>query len=198
MKNDKLKLMKYSVAAASGLACGGVASGAIIHTPDVNLTLTFQLTDELYIDFEGQSASIAATPPADSDIYIMGYSSDDFSMYRRFSPNAVARNGADLLEFSAGQEIESGADFGTYGDLLDNSSFDTSMGQYAGVRLDDTNYGWVQLSFDSVNNTVTVYDFAYDNSGAPIDAGAIPEPGTMAFMALAGTAALAIRRTFLI
>lgn len=48
-------------------------------------------------------------------------------------------------------------------------------------------YGWVEVGLTIGNNlgpSVTIYRYAYDNTGAPITMGAVPEPAPMAFLAL--------------
>lgn len=181
-------LLKTSIA---GAVLTASTEGAVIYSGPINLTLTFQNGDELYVDFEGMNAAIQASPIAGDDIFIADYSSDDFTV--ETPESSVARTGSNLLEFSAGQSIGFGSNFGAYGDLRDGSTFDTSLGQYGGIRLDTGNYGWAQLSFDSVNNTVTLVDFAYEDTGSAIAAGAVPEPSTLAALLLAGST-LAFRR----
>ncbi|MEP7015241.1 MAG: PEP-CTERM sorting domain-containing protein, partial [Verrucomicrobiota bacterium] len=72
---------------------------------------------------------------------------------------------------------------------------------YAGFQFqaaDGIHYGWVQLAV-SANGTTSIIDFtnaAYNTTpGAPINAG-VPEPGTMALLAMGATAILgaAIKR----
>jgi hypothetical protein len=46
-----------------------------------------------------------------------------------------------------------------------------------------TNYGWLQLSFDSLTSA-TVSQWAYQDDGSPITVGVIPEPGTALLVGL--------------
>ena len=71
---------------------------------------------------------------------------------------------------------------------------------YIGFRFIDANghldYGWMQLQFNaggfnSQSTSLTVIDWAYDNSGNPIVAGQVPEPSSMA-LALLGAGALGL------
>lgn len=76
---------------------------------------------------------------------------------------------------------------------------------YLGFRFDADgngpgnafNYGWAQVSYNA-DKSLTLYDFAYESSGAPIaaGAGAVPEPASFAAVAglLAGSSALLRRR----
>jgi len=48
-------------------------------------------------------------------------------------------------------------------------------------------YGWVDISLVNVTGTqpiVTIFGYAYDNTGAKIPAGSIPEPAPIALLAL--------------
>jgi hypothetical protein len=50
-----------------------------------------------------------------------------------------------------------------------------------------TDYGWAKISYNSSSQNLSLYSYAYDNSGAAIGAGqtcAVPEPSTLALMAM--------------
>ena len=61
-------------------------------------------------------------------------------------------------------------------------------------------FGYVELATNAWTGAGTIgvqfFSLAYENSGAPIDAGAVPEPTTLAALAFggAGLAAAALRR----
>jgi hypothetical protein len=66
-----------------------------------------------------------------------------------------------------------------------------------------TDFGWAELSLTAFNNfdgtvteTLTIENYAYDDSGALLPAGEVPEPGTMGSMALGALAlgAVGLRR----
>ena len=80
------------------------------------------------------------------------------------------------------------------GEMVRGQSADKSAGLSSTFVNTDTSgfYG-----IGAVNNTVTVYDFAYEDTGAAILAGAVPEPSETAAVAavlLAGGAAHYRRR----
>ncbi len=71
---------------------------------------------------------------------------------------------------------------------------------YIGLSLNNgANYGWVSVTYNS-DQTLTIHDFAYQDSGAAILAGdtgmAIPEPATTGLIAaaLAGSVAIFLKR----
>ncbi len=64
-------------------------------------------------------------------------------------------------------------------------------------------FGWAEFSLSAVNNldgtiteSLTIDNYAYDDSGAQLPAGAVPEPGTMGSMAMGALAlgAVGLRR----
>jgi hypothetical protein len=192
---EKKTLMKYSAAMATGLVAGN-ASPTIIYTDIDDITISGSDVSNLYLDFEGQSASTASSAFAGADLYFYA-GGNYFSAYCIGNNLVASDNNYNLLEFSAEQEIGSSSSFSYFGYISSfySTTFGPEMGQYAGVSLNG-NYGWIQLSYDSDRETLKVYDFAYEDSGTPITAGAIPEPSAMALIALTGTAMLAARRRF--
>jgi hypothetical protein len=94
---------------------------------------------------------------------------------------------------------------GTAHQTLGPSSFDHKFAMFrfqpGAIQL----YGWLELSYaatdgygpvDALGPSMTIHRWAYDDTGAKIaagDAGAVPEPGTFALMALA-LGAIGMRR----
>lgn len=100
--------------------------------------------------------------------------------------------------------------FDSFGAWLDNNP------HYFGLRFDNGSglqYAWVQAQVNYLTGTpevqtpglgaasvpsisLTVIDWAYDSSGAPIVAGdaGVPEPGTMALFAIGAAGLVALRR----
>lgn len=94
---------------------------------------------------------------------------------------------------------------------FDAGNFAPGVTGIAGIQLGNGDYGWIRLRIDSDGvqqplsvltgdpalqdglgfpDRLTVIDWAVEDSGAPIQAGAIPEPSTLALLA-AGAAGLA-------
>jgi hypothetical protein len=56
-------------------------------------------------------------------------------------------------------------------------------------------YGWADITYNDVSNSITLNNFAYNNTpNAAVTAGAIPEPSSMLLLAMGGTTVLAARR----
>jgi len=68
---------------------------------------------------------------------------------------------------------------------------------YLGFSFDNsgtTNYGWLAVTYNDASQTLVIGDFAYENSGASISAGAIPEPSSLGLLVLGASGLLARRR----
>lgn len=57
-----------------------------------------------------------------------------------------------------------------------------------------TLYGWAQFSISSNAQTMTLVDYAYENSGTAINTAAVPEPGTVAMGAIGAGLFFLVRR----
>jgi hypothetical protein len=67
---------------------------------------------------------------------------------------------------------------------------------YKNVALTDKYYGWANITYNDVANTLVLNNFAYNNTpNASISAGSVvPEPSSMLLLAMGGTTVLAARR----
>jgi len=68
---------------------------------------------------------------------------------------------------------------------------------YLGLRFlvgGVTNYGWASVTVSPNMQSYTIHQFAYDNTGANIQAGVIPEPTSLSLLALGAAGLLAFRR----
>lgn len=110
---------------------------------------------------------------------------------------------ASKLAFGANlatQAFTSGSGFGTmafrngYGN---DQWLDAGTG-FIGFRFDNGSgleYGWVRITMDGAPlNSFTVVDYAWGDSATPITAGEVPEPGSLALLAIGATGLLAWRK----
>ena len=76
-------------------------------------------------------------------------------------------------------------------------NFIGQSGKYLGVRFkigDDIHFGWVQVDVNADANQATINGYGYqDVPGATAHAGTVPEPGSLALLAI-GAAGIAARR----
>lgn len=110
----------------------------------------------------------------------------------------------DLLRsLSASDTVDGsvGNIFADEGFIIDSGVTNWTPGTtgYAGFFFNDGAtdiYGWVEMDFSADSSTFTVLQYAYDDSGAAIQVGAIPEPSTALLLGLGlvGLAAVCRRR----
>lgn len=106
-----------------------------------------------------------------------------------------------LVGVNSGELIPSGFPWATYGGTYYpgyGSELPEDQATYLGVRFDlgsGFQYGWVGVVMDPTDHLLDAFAWGYETvPGEPIEAGAIPEPGTLAALALGATALLGRRR----
>ena len=75
--------------------------------------------------------------------------------------------------------------------------FNTSAERFLGVKFDLSGasfFGWVGLEVEQHRLTARVTAWAYEDTGAPIRAGEIPEPSPLALLAMGAAGIAALRR----
>ena len=199
--SERAAIRLASYAAAAGLGAFGVAqdsAGAIVYTdvPDVTIT---QGEGPIYINLDsaGQNEfAIAAFlssvrvnpynigPQASKVLTSVSYYVNSFAAGASIGPASTEAGGARF----AGRQV--GADFYNF----------VGTDKYVGLKWDigggNFNYGWARVDVSGANNgTATLFSFAYESTpNAPIAAGAIPEPSSLALLAAGGGAAALKRR----
>ena len=142
----------------------------------------------------------AAPPITTSSSFSIDASGDDFNF--NYSPASSFSAKVSLTPVSGHALITTSSV--AFGDTIDGSdSFTSSQvsttatgSTYYGFSLlgGQTLYGWMKVSLDASSGSVE--QWAYEDSGAPIQVGAVPEPASAAALAalLAGSAAAMKRR----
>jgi len=121
-------------------------------------------------------------------------------------PQGFAGGGTNLTGLATGYVVGPTGGFNTNTKvyLVNNYNLQGGLSEgqnYIGFRfLDDgdsgtTLYGWANISIDTNANTFTMTEWAYDDSGAGIEVGAVPEPeATVTGLAALALGAAGLRR----
>jgi len=83
-----------------------------------------------------------------------------------------------------------------YGGANPNAQFNNASNKYLGFSFASGSnlfYGWARVSVNQAAGTFTVHDWAYENSGGGIVAGAVPAPGALGLLAV-GASGLGLLR----
>lgn len=191
-------------AASAALASAAVAesaSAAIIFDPSTSyssgatFTLDGMASSEIALVFQAGMGMMG------DDLFLdapgmMGGSTVDFSIV------STGMMGDDsLVLLGLGDTVDGSLAFGNEGYLVDNGVVNApwlaATTGYAGFQFDDgtgtTLYGWLELELDPTGPDFTVLQWAYDDTGVPIQVGVVPEPSVVLLLAV-GLAAIAFWR----
>lgn len=195
-RETALRLTAYS--AAAGLGAFGVvadAQGSVVYVdiPDQVITdgqnFHINVDGDVYNDFLFQNANTFRIKGIYGSVDYTNVPKKDTSTYYNWA-------------FDAGDLISSGtATTNGVGPIYPGESDFSGPGDsYAGFLFEDTSnvlhWAWVRLSVDKINDTMTVYDYAYETDASNVSdlaAGVVPEPGMLGMLA-AGLGALGLRR----
>ena len=210
MKTPRRARSSNLLLAAPALALAAPAARADIIYTSINgssgLTVSYQGNRILFNPLNGYAniVPVNTTPPTTDfvlipGIYFIPSNQPPPFLARGHAAGSIAATqpspGYYLLDkFTLGQPIGSSSTFFHYGYFFYSGSgpfppnVDTSG--YVGLQLSNNDYAWALIERHA-DNSFTLFSMAYDNTGAPINAGAVPEPADSAFAAalLAGSLA---------
>jgi hypothetical protein len=194
-----LHLILPIVALATNSHAAIVASGL------QNITITSDFTG-LYLDIDGGGAVAEEALGWDLNAFFGG---EGIGNSPSFHPVAATVSlDAPILNLAFGQTVNASSIFAsTYPGGF--SSSDTHVGNgagqfisgdegYIGFQFTANNnagpfYGWMRVELSNTGDTGLIREWAYENSGAAITVGAVPEPSTLCALLL-GTAGFCYRR----
>lgn len=190
------------------LACSAIAAGvstftatkadaAIIYSGLVNAPIQpANINGGMYFDFEnpGQIGQGAPFTNWDVNPYASGT-----KLYIASNTSLVA-NGKAATNLLGGTSIGPSSIYST-----DRSEITITVpagaSTYLGFKFTSNNtsgttplYGWAEITPSSGTGVGTLVRFAYETSGAPIAAGAVPEPSSLSMLALGAFGLTQLRR----
>ena len=197
---NRLDMHFAALAAVGTLAVvGGVhkAEAAVVYSGPLNIAIPNTI-DGLYINLvTGAATTPSSTPGYDLNPYVAG------GNWRNFGPSSDIGAASVISSLTAGTLIDAS---GAYIAQGSGTGFAAAFGTTAilGIRFvresdSATLFGWVRLTLPgspAATAAGTLVDYAYEDTGAGINAGATtPAPTAgMAVLALGGVGMLARRR----
>ena len=196
------RLMKHFGAAAAAATVVGAANAAIVWSGVVNLDIPAS-TNGLYLNVLNGANNLPAPGGAGGTVPgwdINPWGSTGLSFFNNASGNTYVRasgtsgvsNLAPGFLIGAGSTYGSGAAQATGANAFVLNSANNIVGfKFINEATSQTHYGWFRISLGSTFTSVprSVVEYAYESvAGASIEAGAIPAPGALALLGLAGLA----------
>ena len=191
----------FAACAAAAAAVGGVAQAEISYSGALDLPVP-NTTTGFYINVV--TGAIAESPMDGWDLNPWGSS---FLSFYGISGSATFVNigvySGEVSSIPAGYEIGESATFNTSAGgsvWTDGFTGDWTLNavNIIGFRFSgesaETLYGWARFSLGASEAERSLIDYAYETTGGSILAGAIPAPGAVALLGLAGLAGSRRRR----
>jgi hypothetical protein len=195
---DAVRTLRASYALAAGAAAATAASAdaGIVYSGAQDLAISQFSALNLNLDGDAYGDVLLKN-------YVFG--GNYMGATVNFAPGKLVSFNAGLnyvSALSAGFSIDASSVgpsfFGSmaYGAANQNAQFNNASNAYLGLSFAsgaNLYYGWVRVSVNQAAGTFIVHDWAYENSGAGIAAGAVPAPGALGLFA-AGASGLGILR----
>jgi hypothetical protein len=189
----------YSLAAGAAAAAALNAGAAIVYSGVQDISIN--QFNSLNLNFDGDAYSDLLLKN-----YVFGggnYQGATVNFYPgklvSFNANGLAYASALSAGFTVDASSVGPSFFGSmaYGGANPNAQFNSASNAYLGLSFSsgaNLFYGWVRVSVNNAAGTFVVHDWAYENSGAGIQTGAVPAPGALGLLA-AGASGLGLLRS---
>lgn len=180
----------YSLAAGAAAAAALNASGAVVYSGVQNLSISQFSSLNLNIDGDAYGDLLLKN-------YVFGGGNYQGATVN-FSPGKLVSFNAGGFGLSYASALNAGvlvnsssvgpSFFGSmaYGGANPNAQFNNASNKFLGLSFASGSslyYGWVRVSVSNASGSFVVHDWAYENSGAGIQTGAIPAPGALGLLA---------------
>ncbi len=197
-----MKPISFLLAFAGLTAC---SPAAIIYSGVENILIPTTFVG-VYLDIDGGGAVAMEATGWDVNFIFNGEGMGSSPSFRPVTPTVVLN--APVLNLVSGTSVSSSSTFAaTYpgGYSSSDTHVGNSLGQFAsgtegyiGFQFTTNTstgplFGWMRVELSNTAATGLVKDWAYEDSGAAISVGAIPEPSSVLSL-LAGVAAFCYRR----
>ena len=200
-----LAMTAAAAAAATGAGLVGdasMASADLVDSGIVNIVIPDDFVG-IYMNLvTGQvGSSDAGTAGWDINPYTAGSSPNGFHLWSPtaswFSSSGVA---GGPYPTALGTFVDpAGAYFTPGGNTNVGAQVTLNAANYFGVRFNNealsaTNFGWLEITFGATASDRAITRYVYENSGAGITIGAVPEPTSLSVLALGALGLVARRR----
>ncbi len=203
MKTNTLSLLNRvdaRLAACAAVAVAGTALTAtpanadIIYSGPVNILIPVT-TSGIYLNVV--TGVVAPTPAGSPGWDVNPYGSSSFSLFNPGTPGSVYQGSSNNFNLAVGTLVGPAGPFssGTFGPANFNSS-----NNYVGFRFTNEatgviDYGWFQvfLGATATDPARAIVGYAFENTGATINVGQVPEPNTFALLGLVAVGGAGIR-----
>jgi hypothetical protein len=196
LRSVKRACVQFGAAGSAALVGGTSVEAAIVYSGPQDIALNVPLVEDssrTQIDIDGDNQ-------LDFHLYI--YNSGGGPVSSTLWATGLSGNVLATIGSSSARRFSFGEQIGTPGSSLGPAGPDGYLGfngnGFLGVQLSSGNLGWIQV--DIASKSLTIKDWAYEDSGRHLAAGAttsIPEPSTatgLALLAIGAAGVCTLRR----